>query len=624
MSYLLSVIFGLAFLIAPTYFIKFILRRVGLKLNRLELGFLSLFLGQIFLVSFIFLLSILFGLSKILIIISLIIFFIIDFLIALNNKFNFKINCNFKGHEKVFLIAILITGIFFLFLLQRHMLPESIDGLSTPHNTFGDIQYHLAMINSFSLGKNFPPQNPIYAGVRLSYPFMIDFYSAVFRTVDLNLQYSLIIPGLIFGICFFSFFILFAYRFLKSGIGALISLLIFAFNGGLGGYLVLKEAIFSSNFSRALPEKFSSVIDKYNFRFPNGISSVFMAERPILVGMSAFFLILILFWLSFEKEKADRELGLAGLIIGLLPLWHTHTLIALGLVLPFYVVCYWIYNKVSFKRVLRFIAPIFYFSIPLGFLGILWHIPQVFGGGVHFFSLKTGWVVGSEGFWKFWLINLGIFPVLILFAFLFLNKIQKLFYLSVLSIPFIANFVNFQPFAWDNYKILLIWYAVSSIAVAKLVSFLLMKRNIGKIAAIGIILFSTISGAVLIVGDYLTYYGLFSKEDIELSNWEIMNTKPTDLILTGPQHDQFSILAGRKILMGYPGYLWTQGIDSGHRGNDIKKMYHGDMNLIKNYGVKFIVLGYEEKNSYHPDEKFLDSNFILVKQTENFKIYKVI
>jgi hypothetical protein len=459
----------------------------------------------------------------------------------------------------------------------------------------------------------------------LSYPFMIDFYTSVFRTVGLNLQSSLIIPGLIFGICLFAFFLLFSFRFLKNSIGAIVSSLIFIFNGGLGGYLILKESLNSDNFLKSLPGNFSLVIDKYNFRFPNGVSSVFMAERPILVGIAAFFIVLILLWIAFEKEKAQNELLLAGLIIGLLPLWHTHTIIVFGLLLPFYFLAYWIFNKTSFLKSLKFILPILYFSVPIGVLGLLWHLPQVFGGGEHFFSVDLGWIVGIEGYYEFWLRNLGLFIFLLPFGFILLNKKQKLFYLPIFLLFIFSSVFRFQPFDWDNYKVLLVWYAASSIVFAKLIVELYTKLKFaGQFFAILILFFSITSGALLIAGDYLTFYGLFSREDIEMADWEIMNTGPHDLILTGPQHNQFSILAGRKILMGYPGYLWTQGIDSGPLGEEIRKMYHGDIELIRKYDIKFIVLGYEEKRAYSPDENFLNKNFPLVKETRNFKIYKVI
>jgi hypothetical protein len=624
MYYFKEVLICLAFLAIPTDLVRQILRRFELPLNRLELGFMSLFLGQVFFASFVFILSLAAGLSGQTVALGILLFLILDLPFYLIRKRKIRLSFRLERYEDTFLFILFLSAFGFLILLQRHMLPVSGETLLTPHNTFGDIQYHLAIINSFFLGNNFPPQNPIYAGVRLSYPFMIDFYSAVFRTVGFNLQYSLIIPGLIFGECVFAFFLLFAYRFLKSIKGSAIAFLIFVFNGGLGGYLMLKESLGSSAFLDSFAKSFSYVIDTYNFRFPNAVSSVFMAERPILVGVAAFLAVLILLFLGFDKEKADSELLLAGLIIGLLPLWHTHTLIDLALLLPFYAVSYWVYNKVSFKKVVRFIAPLFCFSLPLGLTGMLWHADQVFGGGVHFFSIDLGWIVGNEGILNFWFRNLGIFIPLLLVAFILLNKKQKLFYLPIFLIFVFANVFRFQPFDWDNYKILLEWFAASSVVAALLINALFNKGHLAKFLAVGILIFSTISGVLLILGDYQTLYGLFGREDVELAAWEVNHTNPNDLILTGPQHNQFSILAGRKILMGYPGYLWTQGIDSGARGRDIQKMYKGNTSLIKGYGVKYVVLGYEEKASDQPDEAFLDSNFRLVKQTQNFKIYQTI
>lgn len=610
-------------LIVPTLLLKYFLTKSNLNISRLETLFFSFFLGQIVWVLLLFLISIFLGLSESTVLVSLAPLFIAGlFIFQKNGKF-LRPNLKLERYEKIFLIIILVSAVGFTFLLKRHMMEEDVGGFSTPHNTFGDLQYHMAIVNSFYLGDNLPPENPIYPGTNLSYPFLIDYYSAVYRTLGFNLQTALIIPGLIFGISVFSMFLLFAYRFLGKVSASFFALLIFLFNGGMGGYLLLRDSIRGQDFIQSVASNFSPMIDKYNFRFPNGVSSVFMAERPILMGLAAFLLVMILLWVSFEKKKADRELLFAGFVIGLLPLWHTHTIIALGLVLPFYFLAYWLYNKSSFVKTLRFFLPIFYLSIPFGVAGMLWHLPQVFGGGVHFFNFKTWWIVGPEGVLIFWFRNLGIFIPLVLLAFFSLNKKQKIFYVPALLIFVFANVINFQPFDWDNYKILLVWYMVSSVIVANLLSFLSKTGIFGRIFSTSILLFLVISGMVLVVGDYLTFYGLFSKEDVELSNWQVANTKPRDLILTGPQHNQFSILAGRKILMGYQGYLWTQGIDSGGREKDIKMMYQGDTELINEYGIKYIVLGYKERESYQADEGFLDKSFPVVKETRNFKIYKV-
>jgi len=46
-------------------------------------------------------------------------------------------------------------------------------------------------------------------------------------------------------------------------------------------------------------------------------------------------------------------------------------------------------------------------------------------------------------------------------------------------------------------------------------------------------------------------------------------------ILHAPIHNTPVFLTGRRSLMGYPGHIWTHGIDFGPRETDIKKIYSG-------------------------------------------------
>jgi hypothetical protein len=58
---------------------------------------------------------------------------------------------------------------------------EDRGGISTGLlNNFGDLPFHLSVITSFAFGNNFPPEDPTYAGVRFTYPFISDFVSAMF------------------------------------------------------------------------------------------------------------------------------------------------------------------------------------------------------------------------------------------------------------------------------------------------------------------------------------------------------------------------------------------------------------------------------------------------------------
>ena len=52
-------------------------------------------------------------------------------------------------------------------------------------------------------------------------------------------------------------------------------------------------------------------------------------------------------------------------------------------------------------------------------------------------------------------------------------------------------------------------------------------------------------------------------------------TPPRATVLHAPIHNTPIFLTGRRSLMGYPGHIWTHGIDSGPREAEIKRIYEG-------------------------------------------------
>src|SRR6185312_6930651 len=69
-------------------------------------------------------------------------------------------------------------------------------------NNFGDLPFHISVITSFAFGNNFPPEDPTYAGVRFTYPFISDFVSSVFVRCGADLRQSMFIENFILGISF--------------------------------------------------------------------------------------------------------------------------------------------------------------------------------------------------------------------------------------------------------------------------------------------------------------------------------------------------------------------------------------------------------------------------------------
>ena len=71
--------------------------------------------------------------------------------------------------------------IFFAWIFSGIIVMEP-DGLYTsPANNYGDLAFHFSVVTSFSEGDNFPPNNPIFQGLKFTYPFLIDFLTAFFH-----------------------------------------------------------------------------------------------------------------------------------------------------------------------------------------------------------------------------------------------------------------------------------------------------------------------------------------------------------------------------------------------------------------------------------------------------------
>jgi len=115
-------------------------------------------------------------------------------------------------------------------------LPEGIyTGLV---NNFGDLPFHLSVITSFAYGNNFPPEDPTYAGVRFTYPFLSDFVSAIFVRCGADLRQSMFIENFVLGVAFVGTLHRWAWELLKDRLAAVITPLLVILNGGFGWVLI--------------------------------------------------------------------------------------------------------------------------------------------------------------------------------------------------------------------------------------------------------------------------------------------------------------------------------------------------------------------------------------------------
>ena len=77
--------------------------------------------------------------------------------------------------------------------------------------------------------------------------------------------------------------------------------------------------------------------------------------------------------------------------------------------------------------------------------------------------------------------------------------------------------------------------------------------------------------------------------------------------------------------MGYPGHVWTHGLEFAQRESEIKKVYFGApdaMQILTKYGVDYIVVSPLERNIMNVNEQFF-AKFQLVGEVGGYRLYKI-
>jgi hypothetical protein len=77
--------------------------------------------------------------------------------------------------------------------------------------------------------------------------------------------------------------------------------------------------------------------------------------------------------------------------------------------------------------------------------------------------------------------------------------------------------------------------------------------------------------------------------------------------------------------MGYPGHVWTHGLEFGPRESEIKRVYVGGpdaLAILRKYNLGYAVVGPPERNIMNVNEQFF-SRFQLVGEVGEYRLYKI-
>jgi len=560
-----------------------------------------------------------------------------------------------------YVVFYVVTALVLWQVFSKAMIQDS-EGVSTGLlNNFGDLPFHLSVITGFAYGNNFPPEDPTYAGVRFTYPFLSDFASAMFVRTGSDLRESMFIENFILAISFVGLLHRWALVMLRDRLAAIITPLLVLLNGGFGWLLLFDKANSDDNgllgvFSN-LPPSFT-VIPETTWRWGNAISALLIPQRGFLMGLPLAVIVFTQWWLaenpqpsgetegkktdlrrsrkakvhaqevqsesSFLSNVAVRRMIGAGVVAGLLPLAHAHSFVvvmAMGGCLAL------------IQRRWRDWIVFFLVASLIALPQLWWSTSHTAVNARSFFAFEIGWDRGKDNPIWFWFKNTGLFIPLIFVALLFrskdylINKRLLFFYLPFTLCFIVPNFLKMAPWIWDNIKVLFYWWVASAPIVALLLSRLWKDTIIRRTAAIVLFASLTLAGALDVAGIALrsVKYGIFDVAGVRFAELVKLKTPPRALIVHAAVHNEPVFLTGRKSLMGYPGHIWTHGLEFARRESDIKRIYSGAAGadqLLRDYNIDYAVVGPLERLVMPVNEQFF-SQYEKVGDVGGYQLYKI-
>src|SRR5215217_5840745 len=560
----------------------------------------------------------------------------------------------FDSWAVIYFLFYMIVALILWKVFSRAVMEDNT-GLSTGLlNNFGDLPFHLSVITSFVFGNNFPPEDPTYAGVRFTYPFISDFVSAIFVRSGADLRESMFIENFILGLAFVGLIHRWALVMLRDRLAAIITPLLVLLNGGFGWKLLFDQAGTNDRglfgVLMDLPPSFT-VIPETTWRWGNAISALLVPQRGFLMGLPLAIIAFTQWWIATDKARRPepvragkkaratdrqneqtqtrfplpvRRMIAAGVAAGLLPLVHAHSFVVVMAMAGCLALL-----QFRWREWFTFFAVAMVIAVPQ----LLWSTLHSAVDAGSFFAWELGWDHGAENPVWFWFKNTGLFIPLVLAAILMkvdgylVPRRLLLFYLPFTLCFIIPNVLKMAPWIWDNIKVLFYWWLASAPLVALLLARLWQQGPIKRVVAVLLFVCVTLAGALDVAGIALrsVKYQVFDAAGLRFAELVKAQTAPRSLIIHAPVHNTPVFLTGRRSLMGYPGHIWTHGLQFVQRESEVKRIYLGAPDaeqLINKYGAGYLVVGPQEKIVTPINEAFF-SRFQKVGEVGEYKLYKI-
>ena len=629
-----------------------------------------------------------------------------------------------RGHRRALGLTAVVSIYLFSVLFAHTLGTDTTGNLNAGFQTvWADWSQHLTTASSFAAAHNLPPHNPLFGGQDLRYPFLPDFQSATLMALGASPALALALPGALLSVCIVLLIAALAMR-LGAGWGAgVLAAGICLVGGGLGFTGILADACVHHGFSAgqctwsgmaahpgnipgivagtlhdlpglvaAQPRAYDGLLTPTSLQplpdqqWYTPLFAWWLPQRSILFGFSGALAALILVITAARSPRRGYEsFALAGVMLGLMPLIHIHTLIAMAIVCAVLAVRWrhrgWLITlavttAIAAPRLLTLVTG------PHGSAAAANLFPTVEPGWMYLPGtdrplLSLGSLLGGLGglvralvtpqYWGFWVENTGVaVPLCAVVAIapalagrrgrlgaasrrvvsLFPRDLLHLV-LACLAVFAVANLVVFQSWDWDNTKLFVYWYLGAALLIATLV--VRWWRRWWRGAAAAAVISTVLLTGLLVLARLLPWtpvdhsvggpYSTATATDVGLAAQVASATPANAIFLTeGKPNDPVLTLAGRTAVLGYYGWLWSYGTDFGSRPQDVRTMLEGCHNqpragcavfpLLRTYRVDYVEIDDRIGNAGVFDTQvdtawWAAQGFAVVARSDHITVYDV-
>jgi hypothetical protein len=433
-------------------------------------------------------------------------------------------------------------------------------------------------------------------------------------------------------------------------------------SGGMGWLILFDGPAGGAGAGQSVLEAYLSSDTRYTigdaaglYRFGNAVTTLLIPQRGLLLGFGLAVIVLTLLWrqLDIRMDAPATPAGApatgrlaalraipgwqrmlaAGLMSGVLPLVHIHswavvfgTAFLLGVVFV-----QW--REGRWRAWVVFVVVAILCSIPT----LYWETRGSQASFTSFLGIQPGWDSGSHNLVVFWAANGGVYIALLVVAYIAHlaargespvgPRLAR--YSAVFLFWFVlANVLRLAPWIWDNIKVLLFWWLGGAPLVALLLARLWRDGDAIRRALAAALLMAVTLAGLLDIGRAIIgprTFGEWDADGIAFAGQVRDATPAGSVILADPSYNSPILLAGRPVFIGYPGWLFANGLPYQQREADVRTMYGGQAgaeDLLRRSGIDYILIGPQERAGVSPNEAFL-ARFPVVVEVGQYRLLRV-